>query len=518
MIDYAIIGAGISGVFSAWRLKAAYPDKNIALFEYSNRVGGRLLTVQLPEMPNVNAELGGMRYMPKEHKLMDMVIKEMGLATRDFPMGAAGDPTGNNNFAYFREKHMKVGQMKDSAEVPYKLDWVERGVMPDTLQANVLQLLIPDHKEFSDDDWFEVEVLGKPLWQWGLWNLLYKMLSPEGYKFIQEGSGYDTNVSNGNAVTLLPTGSDYDGTTKYRTPDKGMQVIPLSLNSAFKNLGGLVHMNQWLTSIKKQGPESYALTFNATKTEKGDTADILPYEESIHTAKNVILAMPRHSLELIQWDQWELNPFLRENVKSVLMQSAFKIVLGYETTWWRSLGLEAGRSITDLPIRQTLYFGSQGQVSDITNRSLLMASYNDISTVPFWKGLEEGTPFGEEPADYLATDRMVEEAHAQVIELHGQRTLPKPYAAAYIDWSQEPFGAAWHSWKAGFKYNTIMPKMRHPVPEDNVFICGEAYSNDQGWAEGALETAEDMLTKDLHVPPHRCTEDWVPDMLRRKRY
>ncbi len=518
MIDYAIIGGGVSGVYSAWRLKEAYPDKTVVLFEYSDRIGGRLLTIQLPDMPDVNAELGGMRYIPEQHKLVDMVVKAMGLESEPFMMGAKGDPTGKNNLAYLRETHMKVGEMADSDKSPYKLHWSERGVMPDTLQADILNLLIPNHKDFSADDWFEVEVLGKPLWQWGLWNLLYKMLTPEAYRFLQEGSGYDTNVSNGNAVALLPTGSDYDGSTSYLAPKKGMQAIPLSLAEAFQSLGGDIHMNQRLTAIDKQGDGEYALTFRATKTQHGETSNVLPYEDTQCMAKNIILAMPRKSLEAVRWDQWEMNPFLRENLQSVLMQTAVKIVVGYDSAWWKPLGLEAGRSISDLPIRQTLYFGSQGATGVGVDKSLLLASYNDISTVPFWKGYEKDEPFGDQPADYLASTALVNEVHSQVTELHGQKTLPQPFAAAYMDWGKDPFGAGWHAWKAGYKYNEVMEKIRHPVPDENVFICGEAYSNDQGWAEGALETAEHMLIKDMNVPRHKMTENWEPDMMRRKYY
>ena len=213
-----------------------------------------------------------------------------------------------------------------------------------------------------------------------------------------------------------------------------------------------------------------------------------------------------------------MNPFLRENLQSVLMQTAVKIVVGYDSAWWKPLGLEAGRSISDLPIRQTLYFGSQGATGVGVDKSLLLASYNDISTVPFWKGYEKDEPFGDQPADYLASTALVNEVHSQVTELHGQKTLPQPFAAAYMDWGKDPFGAGWHAWKAGYKYNEVMEKIRHPVPDENVFICGEAYSNDQGWAEGALETAEHMLIKDMNVPRHKMTENWEPDMMRRKYY
>jgi monoamine oxidase len=35
--------------------------------------------------------------------------------------------------------------------------------------------------------------------------------------------------------------------------------------------------------------------------------------------------------------------------------------------------------------------------------------------------------------------------------------------------------------------------MIKPVPNIPVYVCGEAYSNGQGWVEGALETAELVL-------------------------
>jgi hypothetical protein len=34
-----------------------------------------------------------------------------------------------------------------------------------------------------------------------------------------------------------------------------------------------------------------------------------------------------------------------------------------------------------------------------------------------------------------------------------------------------------------------------------VYICGEAYSHQQGWVEGALATTESMLQKHLGLAP-----------------
>ena len=63
-------------------------------------------------------------------------------------------------------------------------------------------------------------------------------------------------------------------------------------------------------------------------------------------------------------------------------------------------------------------------------------------------------------------------------------------------------------------------QMRHPIPEEKVYICGDAYSNDQGWAEGALETAELIITKDLNDENQveEFVENWKVDLMRRKKY
>lgn len=534
IIDYAVIGGGISGVYSAWRLKQACPDKNIQLFEYSDRIGGKLLTVQLPGMPDVNAELGGMRIIPTEQTLMAGLALAMGIKLRDFPMGSDNDSMGKQNFAYFRETHMKVAELANSDLVPFKLNWAERGFGPNELQAQVMKLLVPEWESLHDDDWFEVEVLGRPLWQWGFWNLLYEVLSPEGYRFIREACGYDTNVCNGNAVNLLPTGGEYDGSSHYKTPENGMQAIPVAVAQHFRDLHGELHFNKCLQRIVRDSDGIYELTFAATETIDAKTSIRHQENHERLRAEHVILAMPRVALENIEWHQWQADEFLKKNIPSVLVQDAFKLVLGYDYAWWKSLGLEAGRSLTDLPIRQTLYFGEQpddftaddpdcetehhGKPAVVKlKKALLMASYSDITTVPFWKGLEEGQDFGDEPKGYLATERMVHTAQLQVEELHCQKDLPKPYAAAYMDWSEFPFGGAWHSWKAGFKYNEIIRQMTHPVKSEKVYICGEAYSNDQGWAEGALETAEQMLTRDLGIDQHDSIRH-RNDPMRRKRY
>ena len=60
IIDVAVVGGGVSGAYAAWRLASHHKYSKIRLYELSDRIGGRLLSMTMPEMPHVKAELGGM--------------------------------------------------------------------------------------------------------------------------------------------------------------------------------------------------------------------------------------------------------------------------------------------------------------------------------------------------------------------------------------------------------------------------------------------------------------------------
>jgi len=44
-----------------------------------------------------------------------------------------------------------------------------------------------------------------------------------------------------------------------------------------------------------------------------------------------------------------------------------------------------------------------------------------------------------------------------------------------------------------------MPYMRKPDADENIYVVGEAYSDQQGWVEGAFCEAEKMLKSHFHL-------------------
>jgi len=515
-LDTAIIGGGCSGAYSAWRLQQTCgKTRSIALFEYGDRIGGRLYTVTLPGLPNVKAEVGGMRYIPDEHKLVAGLVACLELETKPFPMGAPAPVGSQCNLFYLRGKHLRLHELADPAKVPYNLAWSERGLGPTNLQVQVMNALFPNMQDLGLCDLMKVNAFGKPLWRYGFWDLMYRVLSNEGYQFMRDAGGYDANVANANAVTQLPA-TEYSDDTRFLTLKEGYDQIPITLVKRFNDepggvlpRGQRVFMNHRLAEIAPSDVEGsrYKLVFERTETEDGKTRVLRDTAPVIVHADRVVLAMPRRSLELIRGAFFE-DPWLKKNLKSVLVQHAFKLFLAYERPWWRALGLVAGRSVTDLPIRQVYYFGTESEQpgGQPWLNSLLMASYNDISTVPFWKGLEDGPEFqGYRPGcsddamptvlrmQRQPTEEMVQVANSQLAEVHALPEIPAPYSAVYHDWSSDPYGGGWHEWKANYRLDEILWRMLKPVESDDIFIVGEAYSFSQGWVEGALATAEAML-------------------------
>ena len=177
-LDVAVVGGGVSGAYCAWRLQEGDAQARIALFEYSDRIGGRLYTVTLPGLPHVKAEVGGMRYIPDQHVMVASLVDELKLPTKNFPMGAAPPPKGpgaNCNLFYLRGRHLRLHQLDDPAKVPYAMAWSERGLGPTNLQVQVMNNIYPGMANLGLCDLMKIHAFGKPLWKYGFWDLMYRV-------------------------------------------------------------------------------------------------------------------------------------------------------------------------------------------------------------------------------------------------------------------------------------------------------------------------------------------------------
>ncbi|WP_425418456.1 NAD(P)-binding protein [Oricola indica] len=78
--DVVIVGAGIAGLYCAWRLlRSGMPAEHIAIFETSTRQGGRIHTAAWPQDPSIRFETGA-HYINGAHTLANTLARSLGLS------------------------------------------------------------------------------------------------------------------------------------------------------------------------------------------------------------------------------------------------------------------------------------------------------------------------------------------------------------------------------------------------------------------------------------------------------
>jgi monoamine oxidase len=232
--------------------------------------------------------------------------------------------------------------------------------------------------------------------------------------------------------------------------------------------------------------------------------------------------MPRRALDLLVPNSAPLQE-IQSLIGSVTPRPLFKVFTTYANPWWLAAGVQSGRTVTDLPIRQTYYWPKKDGSPALTGKAMLLASYDDGTNIGFWDGLRpmrggkwnpekaaplhtpvfEGIPeeitakasvkLNQHWDQYKAPDKMIKEMAKQLKQIHDLDYTPLVRNASFKDWGEDPFGGGWNSWNIGVNSELVKYKIVHPIEDCPMYICGEAYSDAQGWVEGALQTADMML-------------------------
>ncbi len=512
----------------------------VAVFEQSGRIGGRLLSASPPSMKEMPLELGGMRYLNTQTLVKGLVENKLKIKRHKQDVDVA------DNIAYLRRRMFRQSELHvPGVDLPYVLPEREKWILRDQSTSTPAELIFwavfqefPEIKGMAPADLpnflQSAKVDGKPLYQVGFWNLLSRHLSHEGRQLAITAIGYDVLGANANAVDIIAENFDFTPGTEYFLFDEGFESVIWRLQSEFEACGGTVKLNASLASFDEAVPGDpkggFELTF-----ETGDPAN----------ARAIVLAMPPAAIKRLLRRGPLLDPKIkhagrvRRLMNSVEGIPLYKLFVIYDRPWWKEqLGLEKGRSLTDMPVRQCYYWSTNDE-----KPSAIMA-YNDQASTSFWGGYQTG-PLGardtglsdiNDPVegalafqgsgggavqptddvqkrrvsnwkDHEAPHEMVVEMHRQLMEMHCVTNAPMPIDAAFMDWMNEPYGGAVHFWNPGHKSWEVRDDMTQPISGLNAFVVGEAFSTAQTWVEGALQTSEIFLQDRLNM----AKPDWIDD-------
>lgn len=587
-MDVAIVGGGCAGLYCAWRLLRQKPDLRVHLFEKQERLGGRLMSVKLPGIDFRRAELGGMRYIPTQQKivaaLLNQLSQELGKERAEaFKTEPFDYP---DRFRFLRSRRFAVAEPPTSVydiadsellssplDIARKAIWfalqeldlescpssVATGDQKAKLEAKLEAIRKIDYPKKNDFDehltndsflaseWRILQsyghIMGRPLYDIGFWNLLQHYVTSDEFLYIHDALGYESLVANWNAAQAIRivladyrrgnAGEGDSPTHFYCTISAGMDQLPQSLAVLVQESGGVIQKGVHVDGIKlveAEGKRVFEITVS-----RNEWARPLSY-----FAKKVILAIPKRQLGALR-----LQGFSEEETKSfeqmregVTSHAAFKLFLTFAKPWWKEhhstdpddsaplhYNWDNGRATTDFPIRQ-IYYMSKG-----SGPALIMASYSDDHYVDFWAPLvndprkeayvcriRKSSPLDKDLevlGRYLATDQLITKARRQLARIHGyldesrkidEQRVPQADVAVVQEWKE-----AWHFWNAHTRPWEEAKKIMKPFFNADLYVCGEAYSTEQGWVEGALKSAELALAGMGLETPVWLKEAKLPD-------
>jgi monoamine oxidase len=525
--DVTIVGAGMAGLYAAWRLLSPAAKRSpviqelirqngtgslrICLLEQGDRVGGRLDSYTFHEAngDEVTIELGGMRFQ-QSHALVWNLVQTFGLPTAPFPQS-------NNRLFYVRGTQIWENEITDPkapVKLPFGLTEDEQYLTPDQLFNTAVSnaVGVSTAWEWSTEVWKKfvttntytspmsangIQVFNDtPYINVGFWNLLYDQVSQEGYRYLTEAGGYDSNTINWNSALAMPyvASGDYSPSADYLRLVGGYSQLPYALQQALNG-----KMDMFFNTSALGFSSANGLIDISVNSQSADLTSV--------QTKQLILALPKRSLELLDPDT-PFGTYMRQTnmLNAVIAQPSFKLLLLFDTPWWQQVNIRGkslqpyGPTITDLPLRMVWYFTNpvvarRGQVQSGPYWALL-ASYSDMTTEQFWQVMEPRR-MGTHPT-LVPTAETVRMALMQLGQVHGF-VPPPPVNAVFKDWGLDPFGGGYHAWAAHRQPWLSYTQMLKPMADLNVYIIGEAYSLDQGWVEGALDTTESMLSQYFQI-------------------
>jgi len=378
----------------------------------------------------------------------------------------------------------------------------------------------------------EFKINGHQLWDLGFWNLMSDVLSHYAVVKIRDwGTYYHFLHANLNAAEwLIFWLKAIKGTRSLRGIRGGMsrliyalqlQLCRLVQESSTSAPGDRLPVADERRREDREGLKKYIeVNRQLKKITLNDQSKMIECnfgesESEKVLAREVILALPKRPLERLQLpDLLKILPndstAIEAALRSVKCLQLLKCFFILEDPWWedeRYLNKYAG----DVPIREIAYYKSKEKTKGI------IMIYTDHPAITFWSDylrefekaaddnqgiykvwwrneFKESTSEGKQQKRLW--DRFVQFARDYE---HHDFSANRLLACGIRDWGKDPFGGAAHGWLPGERswehihYLAAFPTSSGSHWKNRLHVCGEAFSDHQGFIEGSLRSVEETL-------------------------
>ena len=437
--DLVIIGGGISGLYTLYKLSKTFSHLKILLLESGERYGGRIYSYkETIDGEDYVMDLCAGR-IGHHHKLINNLINELGLQPKivDIPNTKAYIEVTENN------------KVRD--KTPFK-DYIM-----DKLTKFFFSPL--------------VSKLGKSILQkYYLSELIKKYVSVSFSQKVESVFEYSSDLNEFNAYDAIEYFKhDYTNESTFFTLNGGLEqiiermLVLIKKTKSYK-LKNITLLN--LSSVENITNNNnnnnninnlFKITINNYKTAK------------IYNvySKYVICAIPKKSLEKLDL----FKPILRDlnSINSINLLRIYEIYNKTNgETWFKNVE----KTITNTQVQFVIPINP--------NNGLIMSSYSDCANANYWNLL-----LAKKGLDYVK--QTLNTKLNQLFSIYNIKVPPSKYIKMYF------WDAGVACWKKNVDSDYLSSKLLNPFPR--VFIIGENYSKYQAWCEGALMTSENCIAK-----------------------
>jgi cytochrome b involved in lipid metabolism len=435
--DLVIIGGGISGLYTLYKLGKKYPRLKILLLESNERYGGRIYSYKESiDGQEYIMDLGAGR-LGHHHTLINNLINELNL----------------------KDKIITIPNTKTYIEVTKKNNKTfvsDKTTTKDYIMEKLNKFLFSPF----------VSKLGKSVLQtFYISDLIKKYLSVSFSQKVESVFEYSSDLNDFNAYDAIEYFKyDYNKDTTFFTLKGGLLQIIEGLLVAIKKLPSYKSHNIRLANLSNV--ENVTRNTN-TNLFKLSITDYKKSKNYTINSKYLICAIPKNSLERLDI----FKPFLRD-LNSINNINLLRIYEIYDTkngdAWFKPIG----KTITNSEVQFIIPINP--------NNGLIMSSYSDCANAKYWNLL----------LAKKGIDSVKNKLNEKLNELFSIYNITVP-TSKYIKMYYWDAGVAY--WKKNVDSEYLSSKLLNLVP--GVFIIGENYSNYQAWCEGALMTSENCIVK-----------------------
>jgi len=260
--------------------------------------------------------------------------------------------------------------------------------------------------------------------------------------------GYRSEFDSLNAYDALRCiKGDFNGNKFYYVIQGGLSRLCEKIGADIKSNGGKIKLKTYITDVTK---------INNSFTVKDRTGHTW-------TGHKIIFAVKPHQLKQFPVLK-SIHPYIQNINRVPLIRIYAKYNVGKNGVWFKGMN----RTTTNSFLRHIIPMNE--------STGLIMISYTD----------DKDTQVYFNNNKLLDTDTLNDKIHKEVCRLFPDKSIPKPtYFKCHL-WTEGV-----HFWRKGSDSKKIYKKILNP--EKNIFICGEGFSLNQAWIEGALDTSDRVV-------------------------